>query len=301
MWIRASLAVPAIGIIGLVLWRLQLLRTLRLPGPIEDDVAGGIAALSSDAPTAIELLLQVTGCPFFAVFALAAFCLLATIPALLLLEFWLGGSVTGNTAWLLFGLYGLVLVGVLGPTPMAAKVGMLAVIVVCTLGLPAAFHFGQRQEVRLLVTEQEAAYRQAIVSNPTNAAAYASLADLLYRGGRLEEAIAAMNTAVDISPKTMEAEARRLNVWVAENQQRRKSILLCHHCKAENTNSSPMCVACGQPLAREVLGRLATAMAGGLAVAVGGVFVACFLPSPMNSILIAASLLGGILLVIFNT
>jgi len=220
----------------------------------------------------------------------------ASVPVLVLLRWWSWGSIDGSTLVPALGVYLLVLAGVFGPSPIGLKAGLAVLSVAAAVGLPVLNSTLERSEARALEQEQEEAYRAAIAARPDNAAAFAGLAQLLHRQGRMAEAIEAMERAVHLSPELMEAEARQLEEWVKEREASPpRRPVVCRQCRAEIPADSRACPKCGISLyeGARPLKEITAAGTKGLAVAVVGIALSGLVPAPLSGLFVLAAFAGG--------
>ncbi|MGQ9525840.1 MAG: tetratricopeptide repeat protein [Armatimonadota bacterium] len=190
------------------------------------------------------------------------------------------------------GVYLLVTAGVFGPSPVWLKAWLAVLTAAAVVGLPVLHAVLMRAEEWALEREQESMYRAAAAARPDNAAAYAGLAQLLYRQGRLDEAIRNMEQAVRLSPHLMEAEARLLEEWVGERNSFERRPLACRQCGAEVPADSKVCPVCGWSLGGYVRGML-SASSKGLAAAAAGIGLSGLMPAPLNAMVVVAALGTG--------
>lgn len=258
------------------------------------DLAAGAVGTLDPMPTAIQVLVHWTGGLETGIVLLVLFCAGAAVPLLALVRWWSEGVITGAVFAALASLYALAMAVVLGPSPMAVKCGMMALVVGAAVGLPILNRQLLRIDNRMLVSEMEAAYRRAIEASPSNAAAYARLADLMYREGRVGEAIATMRRAVQLSPQTMEREKLRLDGWLEDLQKQRRPIEFCPRCRAENMAGNRRCEACGGPMVRTEARQLGAATALSAGIAVAAVLAGGMLPFPLNALVMVGGVAAGV-------
>lgn len=260
------------------------------------DVATSELAQLGAAPTALQLLTAWAGGLGPAMLLLVIAGGVASIPVFLLLRWWSLGIIEAATLLPGLGIYLVVLAGVFGPSPVGLKAGLVVMLGAVAVGLPILQFALERSDVRALEQEQESAYRAAIAARPDNAAAYAGLAQLLHRQGRVSEAIEVMEQAVRLSPQLMEAEARLLEEWVKERESSPERPAICRQCRTEVPSDSDACPACGARLHEESLHlkELLSAGTKGLAVAVVGIMLSALVPSPLSGVVVLSAIAGGV-------
>ena len=92
-------------------------------------------------------------------------------------------------------------------------------------------------------------YRGAILRDPANTGARLRLAQTLYSMGKLDEAIAELEAAFQVSKLTF-VEERLLADWRDEKRTRDSRSVFCPACGKENQHGSAFCVSCGRQLGR---------------------------------------------------
>ena len=159
---------------------------------------------------------------------------------------WSEGSLNGTEA-LSLGLVFLVLFGVaLGPVPLTARAAAAILIVVGSVWL-LSLSRQESQGGRSLDRQMESRYRSVLERDPNNVAAMIELGRTLYRQRRIAEAIAEMERAIELSPKTTEDERRLKKYWTEELEKNARSTMICRWCREETPRDLPECRHCGRP------------------------------------------------------
>ena len=188
------------------------------------------------------------GSAFIAAFGLAMLGMICSIPLLMVFRWWSEGQVNGGEALGLVVMFLLMFACLLGPAPAALK-GIIAVIMFgAAVGLAGLPILRDKRDVVQFEEEKEAVYRAAMEANPRNIPARVQLARSLHEQKRLSEAIETLEMAIQLSPSTTEKEKYLLKTWLAEQENRPKSIMICRWCRQDTPLDRPNCVHCGRPI-----------------------------------------------------
>jgi hypothetical protein len=103
-----------------------------------------------------------------------------------------------------------------------------------------------KRALRQMANERITEYLRAIARDPKNAAAHAFLADAYVECGRLDDAIAAYQKAIDLDPHHSRLERAKLEKAIEARSGRvHTPITLCDNCQGETPAANRVCVHCG--------------------------------------------------------
>lgn len=167
----------------------------------------------------------------------------------------------------------------------------------------------ERSIDRAFREEQIQGFREAIAADPRNLAARSRLVDVLYKMGRLDEAIDEQTQLVQLAPNDP-AESHRLQQLLRDKQELSEPFITCRTCGHKNPSGRTRCEECENALTSSSLllkkrprDLSATKLATGAGVLVGAVtilFGLSLLPLSVRIIVVASILLLVIITVLVN-
>ncbi|MDO8586871.1 MAG: hypothetical protein Q7T82_07500 [Armatimonadota bacterium] len=175
--------------------------------------------------------------------------LVIIVPLYYLWDWWSEGTISGSEA---VGAAAVLLV-ILGqiaafPDP-SLRVALFVLLVASAILMPFFATAVEKVADSRFKSDRVATFRSAIARDRMNMAARVQLAETLYAMGRLDEAIAELETAFE-SSKLSFRESQILAEWKEERRIRDTRNVFCPSCGKENEHGSAACTGCGHPLAR---------------------------------------------------
>lgn len=147
-------------------------------------------------------------------------------------EFFMFAVIYGGLA---FGLFAVAASGKTGPALMVLSllVGSVGWVIYCN----------QKQGLKQYYKEKIRTCERLIIADPRNTAARSELAESYYHIGDLDNAIAAMELAVERSSSAMK-ERYQLHQWQEEREMRDSKTIVCEFCHTRNLWGAHECRGC---------------------------------------------------------
>lgn len=171
----------------------------------------------------------------------------AAVVLLLTSKWWVDGLISGVEFFLLTVVYGGLGFGLFALLSKKAFGAAVFVLLAIIASVCWAVYCNQKLGIKHYYLEKIKEYEKAIQADPHNVAARGMLSEAYYMIGNLDQAIAGMELAVQMSPKAI-AENRRLRDWRNERELRDSKTVVCPNCNSRNLWGATTCRTCLQPL-----------------------------------------------------
>ncbi len=171
--------------------------------------------------------------------------LLAAIPVIRLITWWVDGQVDAIVAVLAIVVYMTMLVAVVsGPTPV--KLVVFLELAVSAVGIPLFSRLSDASALKGMETSKVDAYMAALERDPTDPVPRIAMAEVLAKRGDLAGAVQQMEWVVQQYPRLALHHKAQLDSWRRElANPAGAGWVICHMCHAENAPGATMCSQCG--------------------------------------------------------
>ncbi|MEN6373061.1 MAG: tetratricopeptide repeat protein [Armatimonadota bacterium] len=171
----------------------------------------------------------------------------ALVVLLLTSKWWADGLISGVEFFVLTGVYGCLGFGLFALTSRREFGAAVFVLIAIMASVGWALYCNQKLGIKQYYRDKIKEYERAIQADPRNTAARGLFAEAYYMLGDLDQAIAAMELVVQISPNSMK-EGHTLRQWRNERDLRDCKTVICQVCHSANLWGSTTCRICQQPL-----------------------------------------------------
>ncbi|MEN6519833.1 MAG: tetratricopeptide repeat protein [Armatimonadota bacterium] len=178
----------------------------------------------------------------------------ALVVLLLTVKWWTDGLISGIEFFLLTAVYGGLGFGLFALISRSEFGAAVFVLIAIMASVGWALYCNQKLGIKQYYRDKIKEYERAIQSDPRNTAARSLLAEAYYMLGDLDQAIAAMELAVQMSPNSMK-ESHTLHQWRSERDLRDCKTVICQVCHSANLWGAVSCRACQQPIIYSKAGR----------------------------------------------
>lgn len=185
------------------------------------------------------------GAAVLVVYLFAAALIIASIPVVKLIGWWVEGAIEPILALVGILLYIALLGGVIG-APSGLKILILIVLIISAVLTPLFGQISDQAQNARLEAFRVQQYAEALERNPMDAAARIALAEALHKRGELDRAIEHLAWTLQQFPALSLRVWPQLESWKREKERMgRPRPLFCHQCRAENLADATHCSACG--------------------------------------------------------
>ncbi|MCC6730772.1 MAG: tetratricopeptide repeat protein [Chthonomonadales bacterium] len=203
------------------------------------------------------------GAAILGVYAVALGLIIASIPVVKLIRWWIDGGVDGGLAAAGILLYFGLLAGAMA-ADSALKVIVVLVLLASAIVGPALESAWSAKQLRRMEDDDLDRYVRVLEGNPEDPVARIALAECLFKRGHIEQAIEHMRWTLERHPRVGHAHRAQLDYWLRERErQSTPAPLICHMCHAENPPGAPRCVSCDAPFGSRQAMREGIARDGG--------------------------------------
>lgn len=238
-----------------------------------------------------------------AVYMFAGAMIVASIPILKLIGWWIEGSIEPGMALFAILLYVGLLAMIIGAGSVALGLIALLVILASAILMPYIGQITEQAQRKHIEDDRLQSYIRALEQNPMDPVARIALAEALYKRGETDQAIQHMEWTLQQFPRLSPRIRTQLASWKREQQrQGMERPIFCHMCHAENPPGVTHCHQCGAAFGTKsgILERLARE--GGPRVVIRGwivtataLLLACFALLYLPALIAGPIILGAVL------
>lgn len=171
----------------------------------------------------------------------------ALVVLLLTSKWWTDGLISGTEFFLLTGVYAGLGFGLFALTSRNEFGGAVFVLIAIMASVGWAVYCNRKLGINQYYRDKIKDYEKAIQADPRNTAARSLLAEAYYMLGDLDQAIAAMELVIQITPNSMK-ESHKLRQWRSDRDLRDSKTVVCQVCHSLNLWGAATCRTCLQPL-----------------------------------------------------
>lgn len=169
-------------------------------------------------------------------------------------KWWTEGQINGMEFFILTGIYCGLGFGLFVLCSRKEIGGAIFVLIAIIASVGWALYCNQKLGIKQYYRDKIKNYENTIQADPRNAAARSLLAEAYYMLGDLDQAIAAMELVLQMSPNSMK-ESHKLRQWQADRVLRDSKTVICRICHSKNVWGTQTCRTCLQPLIYPQAGR----------------------------------------------
>lgn len=162
-------------------------------------------------------------------------------------KWWTEGLISGVEFIILTVIYGGLGFGLFALCSRKEIGGAVFVLIVIIASVGWALYCNHKLGIKQYYREKIKDYENMIRADPRNTAARSLLAEAYYMLGDIDQAIAAMELLIQISPNSMK-ERHTLRQWQVDRELRDSKIVVCRICCSKNVWGIQNCRVCLQPL-----------------------------------------------------
>ncbi len=203
------------------------------------------------------------GCAFLVVSLSVGALIVASVPVIRMIGWWVDGGVEPALALVGIFLY-VCLVATAAAAPPIMGVVIFLVIVASAILTPVLGKVSEQAQHHRMQSERMDQYVRALEANPRDAAARIALAETLHKRGELDAAIEQLSWTLQAFPALAMRVRPQLDSWRREKERiGQVQPVICHECFAENAWNATTCDQCGAAFGTRSGIRRQVAVSGG--------------------------------------